>query len=189
MPGYNLLMTQFYTRSGDDGYTGLLGEGRVPKHDIRPEAVGTVDEATAALGFARANCQTEVSADLLLNIQRDLYNLMAELAATPENAVKFRTIDATRLKWLETQIDFASGEVSIPKEFIIPGDTRSGAAMALARTVVRRAERRVAQLFHTGELENPVLMQYLNRLSSLLFILELFENQASGSEKPTLAKG
>jgi cob(I)alamin adenosyltransferase len=181
-------MKAFYTRTGDDGYTGLLGEGRVPKYHSTPEAVGTIDEATAALGMARANCQTTDGAALLLAVQRDLYHLMAEVAATPENAPRFRKIDAGRVAWLEQQIDCYSERVELPKEFIVPGDSPGGAALAFARTVVRRAERRVVQLYHDQTIQNPQLLQYLNRLSSLCFVLELYENQAGGEGSPTLAK-
>ena len=181
-------MPTFYTKTGDDGYSGLLGEGRVPKFDPRLEAVGTLDEATAALGLARAACLAPQSAPRLLQAQRDLYGLMAEVAATPENAARFRSIDAGRVAWLEEQTDLISSQVEMPKDFILPGDSPAGAALALARTVVRRAERRVALLLHTGELENTELLRYLNRLSSLCFALELVENQAAGKAKPTLAK-
>lgn len=181
-------MTKFYTRTGDAGYTGLLGEGRVAKYHPIPEAVGTVDEATAALGLARSICRAERSAGVLLAAQRDLYGLMAELAATPENAAQFRKIDAPRVAWLEAQMDELAGGVEMPREFIVPGDSAAGAALALARTVVRRAERRVAQLLHDGLAENGELLRYLNRLSSLCFVLELVENQAAGQEGPTLAK-
>ncbi len=181
-------MTRFYTRNGDDGYTGLLGEGRVPKYHPRPDAVGTLDEASAALGLARANCQSELSRSLILTAQRDLYNMMAEIAATPENAARFRTIDAARVAWLEDQTDQISNTVEIPSEFILPGDSLAGAAIALARTIVRRAERKVAQLYHQAEIENADLLHYLNRLSSLCFALELLENQSAGQNQPTLAK-
>ena len=182
-------MTRFYTRTGDDGYTGLLGEGRVPKYDPRPEAVGAVDEATAALGIARAASQDPHSEPLLLTVQRDLYHLMAEIAATPENAARFRIIDAARVSWLETQTDIISAEVELPGEFILPGDSQAGAALALARTIVRRAERRVARLLHNDEIQNQDLLRYLNRLSSLCFVLELLENKIQGKSSPTLAKG
>lgn len=181
-------MTHFYTRTGDDGYTGLLGEGRVPKYHNRTEAVGAIDEATAALGLARAICQGEESGPMVLTIQRDLYNLMAEISATPENAPRFRSIDAQRVAWLEAQIGKLEAYVSMPKAFILPGDSPAGGAMALARTVVRRAERRVAYLLHEEEIENVELLRYLNRLSSLCFVLELYENRAAGTETPTLAK-
>ncbi|MFZ6030544.1 MAG: cob(I)yrinic acid a,c-diamide adenosyltransferase [Chloroflexota bacterium] len=181
-------MNRFYTRTGDDGYTGLLGEGRAAKDDLRIEAVGSIDEATAALGFGRATSQAEQTACLLLTIQRDLYGLMAEVAATPENAARFRTIDAARVAWLETQTDEIGAAVDMPREFIVPGDSTAGAAMALARTAVRRAERRVVQLFHADGLENTALLHYLNRLSSLCFVLELLENRAAGTNAPTLAR-
>jgi cob(I)alamin adenosyltransferase len=170
----------FYTRKGDDGYTGLLGEGRLPKYHPRPEAVGAVDEATSALGMARASCRAPQIAPVIIEIQRDLYLLMAELAATPEEAEKFRAIQDERVSWLEGQIDALSRSVSLPKEFILPGDTAGGAALDLARTAVRRAERRVAELHHLKEITNPSLLTYLNRLSSLCFVLELLENQHAG---------
>jgi cob(I)alamin adenosyltransferase len=179
----------FFTRGGDDGFTGLLGEGRVAKEDLRIEALGAVDEAGAALGLARAHARTEQAAQALLQAQRDLYGLMAEVAATPENAARFRSITAERVAWLEAQTDAVSAVVEIPREFIVPGDTVVGAYFDLARTVVRRAERRVADLLHRGDLANPQLLQYLNRLSSLCFVLELLENAAAGNAKISLAKG
>lgn len=181
-------MSQFYTRSGDDGFTGLLGEGRVPKYHPRLEAIGVVDEATAALGVARAACRAEGTPALLLAAQRDLYNLMAEVAATPEHAARFRKIDAGRVAWLEAQADEVARVVPVPREFIVPGDSPAGASLALARATVRRAERRIAELIHSGDIENEELMRYLNRLSSLCFVLELQENQVAGQSKPTLAK-
>lgn len=182
-------MPRFFTTGGDDGFTGLLGDGRVAKYSPRLEAVGEIDEATAALGLARSLCQSERSVALLLQAQRDLYGLMAEVSATPENAARFRTIDAGRVEWLEVQTEALSELVTIPKEFIVPGDTQAGAAIDLARTIVRRAERRVALLLHEAEIENVELARYLNRLSSLCFVIELFENQAAGKSAPTLAKG
>lgn len=181
-------MPGFYTRTGDDGYTGLLGEGRVPKYHPVTEAVGAIDEAAAALGLGRAACRGERSAGLILTVQRDLYHLMAEIAATPENVARFRQIDALRVGWLEQQTDVLSNLVELPKDFILPGDSPAGAALALARTVVRRAERRVARLYHEQMIENPELLRYLNRLSSLCFVLELYENQAIGVVSPTLAR-
>lgn len=183
----------FYTAKGDDGTTGLLGEGRVPKYHVRMEAVGTLDEASAALGLARAQCTapspegTLQTPRILLAAQRDLYKLMAEVAATPENAEKFRGIDEERVKWLEHETDELSKVVEMPKEFILPGDTLGGAALSLARAVIRRAERRVVELFDGEVVVNPHLQRYLNRLSSLCFVLELLENQHAG-RKTSLAK-
>ena len=182
-------MAKFFTGTGDDGTTGLLGAERVRKDAPRLEAVGTIDEANAALGVARATCKTSVSAEIILTVQRDLYNLMAEVAATPENAARFRKIDAQRTTWLEVQIRTIEAQVEPTNEFIVPGDTLAGAFLDLARSVVRRGERRVTGLHMDGELENVELMRYLNRLSSLCFVLELLENQETGRGKPTLAKG
>jgi len=187
-PGYNRLMNSFYTRKGDDGYTGLLKEGRVPKNHPIPEAVGALDEASAALGVARAACQGTDSAGIILVVQRDLYTLMAEVAASPENAARFRKLSAERVNWLEEQVDQFSARVSLPKDFIVPGDSPAGAALALARTIVRRAERQAAGLAHAKVIENIEALRYLNRLSSLCFVLELFENESWGKATPTLAQ-
>jgi cob(I)alamin adenosyltransferase len=173
-------MSSFYTRRGDDGTTGQLGEGRLPKYHPRVEALGSLDEASASLGLARSFCQAAQSAPVLVEVQRDLYTIMAEVAATPKNASRFGGIEPERIKWLESQIDMAAAAAPIPTEFILPGDSQAGAALSLARTIVRRAERRLAELIDKGELENPVLLQYLNRLSSLCFALEILENQQAG---------
>jgi cob(I)alamin adenosyltransferase len=173
-------MSSIYTQTGDQGSTGLLGEGRVPKFDLRIEALGALDEATAALGLARSNANAPEIAPMIVEIQRDLYKLMAEVSATPENASKFRSIDEKRVNWLESQTDAITLEVKVPREFILPGEVPSSAAMGLARTIIRRAERRVVELYHAGGLENISLLAYLNRLSSLCFALELLENHRAG---------
>jgi cob(I)alamin adenosyltransferase len=182
---YNYKMAKFYTQTGDDGYTGRLGKGRLAKNDPIIEAIGTIDEATAALGFARARIKQSDTIETILEVQRDLYHLMAEISATEETAPHFRVVDEQRLAWLEGKIDTISSSVETPKDFILPGDTISGAALSLARTIVRRAERRVAELQLAKTFDNPYILPYLNRLSSLCFILELKENQSSGL---TLAK-
>ncbi len=181
-------MPIYYTGTGDDGSTGWLGEGRIPKFGPRPEAYGTVDEASAALGVARALVQAPAVAEVVIQIQRDLYHLMAEVASPKENASRFREVDATRVRWLEDQIEGFGRQVEIPSDFVVPGDSPAGAAFDLARTVVRRAERLIARLQAEGELENPDLLRYLNRLSSLCFVLELLENRRAGVERPRLAK-
>jgi cob(I)alamin adenosyltransferase len=123
----------------------------------------------------------------VLEAQRDLHRLMAQVAASSENAGQF-PFDSRRIAWLEAQTDALSQAVEMPKEFILPGDSPAGAALALARAVVRRAERQVVELFDQKQITNPALQQYLNRLSSLLFVLELLENQAAGTVT-TRAKG
>ena len=179
----------FYTREGDDGYTGLLGKGRIAKSAALMELLGVLDEATAALGVARAWATAGQSKATLLQAQRDLYLIMTEAAATPENANHFSRLAAQHVAWLENAIDAISQEVTLPKEFIIPGDTPSAAGLDLARTVVRRAERRMVEMVQLGQVQNENILVYLNRLSSLCFILELFENRRAGQSTPKLAKG
>ena len=181
-------MAKFYTQTGDDGYTGLLGVGRTPKYDQRIETIGTLDEANAVMGMARSMSKTSQTSQILLKSQRDLYHIMAEIAATPENASRFREISAVHVSWLESQIEAISKEVTIPDEFIVPGDSPAGAVIDLARTIIRRAERHIAYLLHHNEIENQEILRYVNRLSSLCFVLELLENQATGTNRITFAK-
>lgn len=182
---YNAGMS-YYSRRGDDGTTGWLGKGRLKKSDLRIETVGTLDEASAALGLARANSHDPRVAALLLDVQRDLYQLMAEVSAEPAQAERYR-FDTSRVKWLEAQIDALAQDFPLPREFIVPGDSPASAATALARAIVRRAERRVVELYNAAGTTNAALQQYLNRLSSLLFVLELAENRAAG-RSTTLAR-
>jgi cob(I)alamin adenosyltransferase len=179
-------MTKFYTKTGDDGYTSLLGEGRAPKYNHQIETVGAIDEANAAIAFARTLSLAPQTSPILKEVQKDLYHMMSEVSATPDNASRFRKIIDERVRWLELQIDDISTKVVIPAEFILPGDSNAGAAIDLARTIVRRAERHIARLLHMKKLENPELLRYMNRLSSLCFVLELLENQAAGSNHTTL---
>jgi len=181
-------MTPDDVHNGDEGYTGLLGKDRVPKFDRRIEALGAVDESTAALGLARVQVKSPETIRVLLQVQHDLYTLMTEIAATPENVEKFRAIGTDKVKWLETTIKEFEQRVKMPVEFIIPGDSLPGAALDLARTVIRRAERRVVELTHTGDVQNFNLVRYLNRASNLCYTLEMFENSLAGHDHPTLAK-
>lgn len=180
-------MTSYFTGRGDDGSTSLLGDKRVSKAAMQPEAYGAVDEASAALGVARSMAQDEDSKRITLRVQRDLYQLMAELAATPEAADRFRSIGADNVAWLELQIERIGERVVMPKEFIVGGDSQAGAAYDLARTVVRRAERRVVEMADGIGLENQEILRYLNRLSTLCFLLLLWENLQAGIDKPQLA--
>ena len=181
--------SQFYSGRGDDGYTGLLGPERVPKYDLRPEAYGTVDEAQAAIGLARASGCTAQSERILLAIQRDLYTLMAELAAAGDDDSPFAgSITTGHLEQVEDWIAQLETIVKMPKEFVVPGDSQSGAALHLARTVIRRAERHAVRLAHDGVLVNHLPVRYLNRLSSLLYVLALAEDQEATGQGLTLAK-
>jgi cob(I)alamin adenosyltransferase len=181
-------MKKLYTRNGDDGFTGLLGEGRVPKYDLRPEVLGTLDEASSVLGIARSTCKSDQIVPIIREIQKDLYHMMAEVSATDDNAELFRVIDHNRVTWIEELIEDLSQQVSLPKGFILPGDTATGAYFSLSRTVIRRAERLAARLFHEGELSNKEILRYLNRLSSLFFLFEILENAANGKPDYSLAK-
>jgi cob(I)alamin adenosyltransferase len=174
--------------SGDDGSTGILGEGRLPKYDPRIEALGSLDEVTSTLGVARSVCHSENTCQWIIQVQRDLYTMMTEIAATSVTRDRFQKIEPGRVAWLDSLIDQLNQTVTVPGEFIIPGDTFAGAALDLARTVTRRAERRVAELFHRGDVQNADLLRYLNRLSTLCFLLELAENQVGGRSNTTLAR-
>ena len=178
-----------YTRAGDQGYTNLLGAERVPKYAPRPEAYGTVDEVSSALGLARATVSTERSRQILLDIQRHLYQIMTELAATPEAATRFRQTTTDDVGRLERVIDQLGAEIELPNEFIVPGDTAAGATLDVCRTITRRSERIVARLIHRDEFDNAEVLRYLNRLSSLLFVLARYEDAAAGVTQVTLAKG
>lgn len=166
-------MGKVTTRGGDQGYTGLLGPERVPKYDAQIEALGLVDEATSALGLARASASEERVRALILQWQQMLYQLMAELATTPESAAKLKIhhIGEGDVAELERVSEELEREVAIGNHFIIPGGSFPGAALDLARTVVRRAERHVARMLHDGRVTNPEVLRYLNRLSDAVFIL------------------
>jgi cob(I)alamin adenosyltransferase len=186
---YNLRMPEYFSGKGDDGYTSLLGPDKVPKYDLRPETYGTLDEASAALGLSRALAQSQRTVEIIIAVQRDLYYIMAEVAALPEDADKFGRLGEDRLMWIESEINTIGDQVEMPAGFVVSGDSRSGAAIDLARTVIRRAERLVARMAHEGLIRNPIILPYVNRVSSLCFILALWENKHSGADHPTLAKG
>lgn len=180
--------TKLYTGVGDEGYTGLLGRDRVPKYDIRPEAYGTVDEASAALGLARVTAKAPRTAEVILGIQRDLYAMMADLATLPEASTRPPWLHPQSTECLETLIAEFESQVELPPAFVVPGDSLAGAHLDLARTITRRAERIVARLQHEGKLRSEEPLRYLNRLSSLLFLLARLEDQAAGVEAFTLAR-
>ena len=177
-------MAKVTTGTGDAGYTSLLGEQRVPKYDARPETFGTVDEATSALGLARAATRDDRARELILHMQQDLYVLMAELATPQENlqAIGMR-ISAEHVAWLESVEEELKAGVVIPNKFIIPGDTLDGAALDLARTIIRRAERMATRLLHEGVTQNGDLLRYLNRLSDVVFILARYLEARQGGSR------
>lgn len=177
-------MAKVTTRTGDGGYTGLLGPERVAKYDSRIEALGLIDEATSALGLARASAEEERVRSLLLRQQKNLYRLMAEIAMTPEAEGKIAIVpmnpdDLAELEQLSAEL---KSEVEIGNHFVMPGGSLAGASLDLARTIVRRAERHVARMLHQGDVKNADALRYLNRLSDLLFILARYVERGIARE-------
>lgn len=170
---------RIYTRKGDDGTTGLLFGGRVRKDDPRIELNGAVDEAQAALGLARAESTPGSELDeLLVSLERDLWVLMAEVATAPENRRKLKAgstlVTDDMVRALEERIDAIGARSEMPTEFVVPGQGRAAAALDLARTVVRRAERLALALMPEGgakDGEGSQVVPYLNRLSDLCWTL------------------
>ncbi len=163
------------TWSGDDGLTDTLGMGRVEKSSLRIECLGTLDETSAALGLAKSFSSDEEIQNQISYIQKALYRLMTEAAATPGTMKKLSGITAADVKWVEDAVQTIEKFVKIPGEFILPGSTRFSAAMDLARTIIRRSERRLVDLARHGEFQNPEGLKFLNRLSTLIFYLEIQE--------------
>ncbi|MBI4219749.1 MAG: cob(I)yrinic acid a,c-diamide adenosyltransferase [Chloroflexi bacterium] len=180
---------KIYTRQGDQGHTRLLFGDRVSKTDPRTAAYGAVDEAISAMGLARALSREVWSRDRLLEVQRDLFTVAAELATSTANYEKFREIykpvAAEMTQRLERLIDEIDEQIKLPRSFIIPGASPASAAMDLARTVVRRAEREVVSLDQAGNLANKEILRLLNRCSDFLFMLARFEDRALPFEKVT----
>jgi cob(I)alamin adenosyltransferase len=190
------------TGRGDDGMTGLLFDDiRVQKDDLRTEAFGTVDEAVAALGLARAELASKEQygalspnfgglGELILRIQRELFVAGAELATAPESRhkqVEGRTrVSKAMLEGIEQVLRDTEAAITLPTEFVVPGETRVSAAIELARTIVRRAERRSVTLaYHDYAIRDGFMIPYLNRLADLLWILARVAEQAESRSATT----
>jgi cob(I)alamin adenosyltransferase len=177
-------MPRIYTKTGDDGTTGLLYGGRVPKDDAATDAYGTTDEAVAALGVARAASEG-AAAEEILALQRELFVVGADLATNPEERGKLEPgvslVTADMTERLERRIDELVAERSLPNAFVVPGANAASAALDLARSVVRRAERQVVTMEREGRAINSEVRRYLNRLSDLLFVLA---RRAAGEDEP-----
>jgi cob(I)alamin adenosyltransferase len=173
-------VAKIYTKKGDDGTTSLWYGGRVPKHHGRTDAYGSLDEACSQLGVARALCgadREELAADIL-RLQDDLFVAGAELATAPEAAERLedgisRTTEEM-VAWLEERIDHYMGQVELPPKFVIPGGTQLSAQLDVARTVVRRAERRISELAAAGELAGKTVIHLVNRASDLAYAMARF---------------
>jgi cob(I)alamin adenosyltransferase len=178
-------MPRIYTRTGDDGTTGLLYGGRVPKDDPATDAYGTTDEAVAALGLARSLTEHSALAAELLVLQRELFVVGADLATNPRERPKLQEgvslVTPGMVQRLEARIDELVRERPLPEVFIVPGANPASAALDVARGVIRRAERLVVGLEREpGRAVNPDVRKYLNRLSDLVFVLARW--QAGESE-------
>lgn len=180
---------KIYTKSGDAGETGLFGGTRVSKSSERVWAYGEVDELNSVLGLARLHPIDDQWDRVLARVQSELFNLGAELAARPGKDVGVPTIQAEEISRLETEIDQAETHLVPLKLFVLPGGCAAASHLHLARTVCRRAERRVVGLAE-HEPVRPDLIQYMNRLSDLLFVLARLSNAKAGvSDVPWRGRG
>jgi cob(I)alamin adenosyltransferase len=179
-----------YTKRGDDGTTGLLYGGRVDKDDLRTTAYGTVDETCSALGLARAELVDDPDAaslhELILRIQRELFVVGAQLATREDHWDRLEPgvsrVDDGMVDALDGLIDASVERHPLPKTFVVPGGNRVAAALDLARTVCRRAERYVVALDRTGALPDQTAVRYLNRCADLLYVLA---REAEGTHLPS----
>lgn len=177
-----VVLNKIYTRTGDDGTTGLGTGERRPKYDLRIEAYGTVDEANSVIGMARLELGSELAVidAMLLRVQNDLFDLGAELATPDDGQAKDYEplrIVVSQAERLEHEIDLLNLELKPLRSFVLPGGSRAAAALHVARTVVRRAERLMVALAHQepGPASWPALI-YMNRLSDLLFVASRWAN-------------
>lgn len=158
-----------FSKKGDSGETSLLSGERVPKYHLRPETYGTLDEASSALGIAKALTKISEIREKISEVQRNLVLLGAELACTDENP-RYR-INREHIDKLERWIEDLQHNVPIPRHFVFPGDSLLGAVLDLARSIIRRAERRCAELKSQGEHVRDEVQAFLNRLADFLFVL------------------
>lgn len=178
----------FYTGKGDRGNTGRLsGSGRIPKNSELIEAIGTIDEATAAIGMARALAESERLKEALPTVQRHIYRLMSHLSAVPEARRQYGGLSSQEVTWLQSLIADLEREIPPLTDFVLPGDSPASAAFHVARTVVRRAERRLVAFAEAESHIGQDNLAYMNRLSSLMFVAALYEDQHNGTT-PRLAK-
>ena len=176
-------MVKIYTKKGDDGSTSLWYGGRVPKHDARTEAYGSVDEAVSALGVARALCregESPLRTDLL-QLQQDMFVAGAELATAPEASERLEDgisrVTEGMVDAVEASIDRYMSQVELPPRFVIPGGTELSAALDVARTAIRRAERRVTALREAEGLASEGVLRFLNRASDLVWAMARFADE------------
>ncbi len=174
-------LNKIYTRTGDDGTTGLVDGSRLPKHAARMEAIGAVDEANSALGLAAVALKETAFGEALYRIQNDLFDLGADLATPAEEGDDFAPSEmvlrmvAAQVEWLETAIDELNSMLEPLTSFVLPGGTEQAARVHLARAAARRAERAMTSMAEV-EPTNPQALAYINRLSDYLFVLARVAN-------------
>lgn len=179
-------LNRIYTRTGDDGTTGLVDGSRLPKHAPRMEAVGAVDEANATLGMAAQMLEGQNLADIV-RLQNDMFDLGADLATPAQEGDDFAPsemvlrIVPAQVEWIETRIDALNADLQPLTSFILPGGSEAAARLHLARTATRRAERSVAALI-TQEPVNPAASAFINRLSDYLFVLSRAVNDGGAGD-------
>ncbi len=167
---------KLFNKRGDGGETSLLYGGRVPKSDPRTETYGTLDEAASALGLARALSGKERTKEIVLDLQKKLFIIGAELATLDENLDRLKEkIDENNVDGLESLIEEMEEKIELPRAFILPGTNPASAALDLARTIIRRGERRAVALNEQGILKNLEILRFLNRTADLIFVLARFE--------------
>lgn len=170
---------KLYTRTGDEGSTSLLGPGRVSKADARVDTYGSVDELNAALGWAETVVEVEDIRSALTVVQEDLFAIGAHLATPPGRSPKLPPLPVERIAEIESWIDATEQEAGELTAFILPGGSAGGAALHVARTVCRRAERRVVDLSSRSSVDRSIIV-YLNRLSDWLFAAARLANHRAG---------
>ena len=174
-------MKMIFSKKGDHGETSLLGGERVSKYDLRPETYGTLDEASSTLGLARASTNYPIVKETIFGIQKDLVILGAELSTPPQDSDKYGyKITGGEVDRLGNLIDRLQDEIELPRTFIYPGETAVSAMIDMARTIIRRAERRAVRLRDEGLIHNPEILRYLNRCADLLFTLARYQEEKEG---------
>lgn len=175
---------KIYTKTGDKGSTSLIGGVRVPKHHIRIESYGTVDELNSQLGLVKDLCGREDVGEWLREVQDRLFTLGSELATAPEKTVKMKLPDLhdSDVAWLEARIDQMNESLPEMRSFIIPGGDAAASACHVARCICRRAERICVGMEAAGEVLPELAIRYLNRLSDFLFVMARYITHESGGE-------
>ena len=175
---------KIYTKKGDDGSTGLLYGGRVSKDDIRTDVYGTIDETVSALGVARAGGLVKRVEDIVIRLQREMFVAGAHLATAESNQSKLQAgvsrVTPAMTEQAERDVDQLTAEHPLPQEFILPGEMPGSAGLDLARSTVRRAERRAVTMDREGIMPDPEILRWLNRVSDLLFVLARYQEATSG---------